>query len=73
MHLSPAQARFAYAWSLAVVEMVEARFGADAMNRLLDAEESETSGETALRQGLRTNFSDLDDATVAFLRQIYLQ
>jgi hypothetical protein len=73
VQLSPAQARFAYAWSLAVVEMIEARFGADGMNRLLDAEESETSAEAALREGLRTNFSDLDDATIAFLRQTYLQ
>jgi hypothetical protein len=73
VHLSPAQARFAYAWSLAVVEMIEVRFGADTMNRLLDAEESETSPERALREGLRSNFSDLDNATIEFLRQTYLQ
>ena len=73
VHLSPAQARFAYAWSLAVVEMIEVRFGADATNRLLDAEERETSPERALREGLRSNFSDLDNATIEFLRQTYLQ
>jgi tetratricopeptide (TPR) repeat protein len=73
VHLSAAQARFAYAWSLAVVETIEARFGADGINRLLTAEASETSGEAALREGLRANFSDLDDATIAFLKQTYLQ
>lgn len=73
VHLSPAQARFAYAWSLAVVETIEARFAADGINRLLDAEASEASGEAALREGLRTNFADLDDATISFLKQTYLQ
>ena len=73
VHLSPAQARFAYAWSLAVVETIEARFGADAMNHLLEAESNETSAEAALREGLRTNFADLDDATISFLKQTYLQ
>ena len=73
VHLSPAQARFAYAWSLAVVESIEARFNADAINRLLDAEASETSAEAALREGLRTNFADLDDVTIAYLKQTYLQ
>jgi tetratricopeptide (TPR) repeat protein len=73
MHLSTAQAGFAYAWSLAVVEMIESESGADAINRLLDAERSESSGEAALLQGLRTDFSGLDDATITFLRRTYLQ
>lgn len=73
MHLNSGQARYAYAWSLAVVETIEAQSGADAIDRLLDAERSESSGAAALLQGLRTNFSALDDATVAYLRQTYLQ
>jgi len=73
MHLNAPQARFAYAWSLAVVEGIEAQSGPDAIERLLDAERTESSPEAALLQGLRTSYSHLDEATVAYLRQTYLQ
>jgi hypothetical protein len=73
MCLSPGQARYAYAWSLAVVEMIEAEQGSDSINRLLEAERAESSREVALREGLRTNFSSLDEATVAYLKKTYLQ
>jgi len=72
MNLTAPQARFAYAWSLAVVEAIEAQSGSDAIDRLLDAERTETSGEIALREALHTNFSDLDDSTIVYLRQAYL-
>jgi tetratricopeptide (TPR) repeat protein len=71
MHLNSAQARYAYAWSLAVVEAIEAQFGPDAVDRLLDAVRTESSPDAALLQGLRTNFSALDDSTAAYLRQTY--
>jgi hypothetical protein len=58
---------------LAVVETIEAQSGPDAIDRLLDAERTESSGDAALLEGLRTNFSALDDATIAYLRQTYLQ
>jgi len=32
------------------------------INRLLEAQRTESSQEAALRQGLRMNFSELDDA-----------
>ena len=73
MRFSPGQARYAYAWSLAVVEMIEAREGGDGINRLLEAERVESSREAALREGLRMNFSSLDDATIEYLRKTYLQ
>jgi tetratricopeptide (TPR) repeat protein len=73
MHLNSGQARYAYAWALAVVETIEAQSGQDAIDHLLDAERSESSPDAALLQGLRTDFSALDDATVAYLRQTYLQ
>ncbi|HXT23227.1 MAG TPA: basic secretory protein-like protein [Candidatus Eisenbacteria bacterium] len=73
MRFSPGQARYAYAWSLAVVEMIEAQEGSDGVNRLLEAERRESSRETALREGLRMNFSRLDDATVEYLKTTYLQ
>jgi hypothetical protein len=73
MRLSDAQARFAYAWALAVVEAIEADSGSDGLGRLLDAERTESSTEGALLQALRTNYSGLDDSTVAYLRRTYLQ
>jgi tetratricopeptide (TPR) repeat protein len=73
MHLNAGQARYAYAWALAVVETIETQSGPDAIDRLLDAERTESSPDAALLQGLRTNFSALDDATAVYLRQTYLQ
>jgi tetratricopeptide (TPR) repeat protein len=73
MRLSDAQARFAYAWALAVVEAIEADSGSDRLDRLLDAVRTESSSEAALLQALRTTFSSLDDSTVEYLRRTYLQ
>jgi tetratricopeptide (TPR) repeat protein len=73
MVLSSGQARYAYAWALAVVEAIEADSGSDGLDRLLDAERTETSGENALLQALRTNYSSLDDSTADYLRRTYLQ
>jgi hypothetical protein len=72
MNLTAPQARFAYAWSLAVVEAIEAQSGLDAVDHLLDAERTEASGEAALLQALHTSFSGLDDTTIVYLRQTYL-
>jgi hypothetical protein len=73
MRFSPGQARYAYGWALAVVEMIEAQEGSDGINRLLEAERSESSREAALREGLRMNFQSLDDATIEYLKKTYLQ
>jgi tetratricopeptide (TPR) repeat protein len=73
MRFSAGQARYAYAWALAVVEMIEAEQGSDGINRLLEAERTETSREAALREGLRMNFSDLDDETIQYLKKTYLR
>ena len=72
MRFSAGQARYAYAWALAVVEMIEAQQGSDGVNRLLEAERTESSREAALREGLRMNFSDLDDETIQYLKKTYL-
>jgi tetratricopeptide (TPR) repeat protein len=73
MSLSVGQARFAYAWALAVVEAIEGTSGSDGLDRLLDSERTESTGEAALLQALRTSYSGLDDTTVDFLRKAYLQ
>ena len=70
--LTAPQARFAYAWSLAAVEAIEAQSGLGAIDRLLDAERTEPSSEAALRQALHIGFSGLDEATIAYLRQTSL-
>jgi len=59
MVLSSGQARYAYAWALAVVETIEADSGSDGLDRLIDAERTESSGENAMLQALRTNYSSL--------------
>jgi tetratricopeptide (TPR) repeat protein len=73
MKFSSAESWFSYQWSLAVVEGIAADSGSDGFERLLDAERTESSGEAALLQGLRTNYSSLDESTVAYLRRNYLQ
>jgi tetratricopeptide (TPR) repeat protein len=73
MKFSSAESWFSYQWSLAAVEGIEADSGSDGLDRLLDAERTESSGEAALLQGLRTNYSSLDEATIAYLRRTYLQ
>jgi len=60
-------------WALAAVETIESQQGSDGIIRLLEAQRTESSQEAALRQGLRMNFSELDDATVAYLKKIYSQ
>jgi len=60
-------------WALAVVETIESQQGSDGIIRPLEAQRTESSQEAALRQGLRMNFSELDDATAAYLKKIYSQ
>lgn len=71
MNMSNAESWFAYGWALATVETIQEQFGADGINRLLEAQRTESSQEAALRQGLRMNFSELDEATVAYLKKTY--
>jgi hypothetical protein len=70
-HLSAPQARFAYSWSLAVVESIIANSGIDGVNRLLDATRTESSPEDALREALRTNYEELATTAVEYLQQTY--
>lgn len=73
MGLSGAQAQFAYAWALAVVEAIESDSGSDGIGRLIDAMRTESTREDALRLALRTNFSSLDESTIEYLKRTYLQ
>jgi hypothetical protein len=73
MKFSSSESWFSYGWSLAVVESIEANSGSDGLDRLLDAMRAESSGEAALREALRTNYSSLDDSTAEYLQRTYLQ
>jgi tetratricopeptide (TPR) repeat protein len=72
-NLSGAQAQYAYAWALAVVESIEADSGGDGVGRLIDATRTESTSEEALHLALRTNYSGLDESTIEFLTRTYLQ
>ena len=73
MKFSSSESWFSYGWSLAVVESIEANSGSDGLDCLLDAMRAESSGEAALREALRTNYSSLDDSTAEYLQRTYLQ
>jgi predicted negative regulator of RcsB-dependent stress response len=69
--LSPAAARFAYAWGLAAVEYIIANSGTWGIERLFDRFDEDPSFESAMRASLQTNYADLERQTVAYLRQTY--
>jgi len=65
-------ARWAYAWSLASVESIIADSGMAGIERLLENLTTEFSVEAALRAALHTNYADLQQQTVRYLRRTYL-
>ena len=68
MGLSGFSASLAYAWSLAAIEAIVSQGGTSDISRLLDRISTEPSTEEALRQALHSDYSDLDQQTLAFLR-----
>jgi hypothetical protein len=72
MGLSGNTAAFAYAWSLALVESIIDAGGVSDISRLLDRIASSRSAEAALRETLRSDYSDLAQQTVVYLRRQYL-
>ena len=73
MGLSGNSAAFAYAWGLAVVESIIDAGGVSDISRLLDRIATSPSTETALQETLHSNYSDLQDQTVAYLKREYLR
>ena len=67
--LSQYQASFAYAWSLAAVESIVQTGGMSDVSRLLDAIASAPNTEEAMRETLRSDYNDLQQQTLAFVRQ----
>jgi tetratricopeptide (TPR) repeat protein len=69
MGLSAGSAAMAYAWSLAVVESIVQSGGMSDISRLLDCVGSAPSTEDAVRDALHSDYSDLQQQTIAYLRR----
>jgi hypothetical protein len=69
MGLSAGSAAMAYAWSLAVVESIVQSGGMSDISRLLDRVGSAPSTEDAVRETLHSDYSDLQQQTIAYLRR----
>jgi len=73
MGLSVNQAAFAYAYALAAVESIVQSGGVSDISRLLDRITSASSMNGALREALHSDYADLDQQTVAYLRKEYVR
>jgi hypothetical protein len=73
MSLSGSAASFAYAYSLAAVESIIESGGISDVNRLLDRIATGQSMDAALRDALHSDYSDLDQQTITYLRHEYLR
>ena len=71
MNLSRDAASNAYAWSLAVVEMIMTVDGVNDMERILERLGTGSSTEDALRAVLHDDYPELMLTTVQFLRKAY--
>ena len=72
MGLSGDAAVFAYAWALAAVETIVETQGRSDLERLLDQVAVMPSTEAALKESLRSDYSDLEQQTIAYLRRTYM-
>ncbi len=66
-------AGFAYAWSLAVVESMIQAGGVGDLSRLLDRIATSPSTEAAVRETLHSDYSDLEQQAVTYLKREYLR
>lgn len=73
MGLSGGAARFAYSYALAAVETIIQSGGISDISRLIDRISTASSTEAALREVLHTDYSDLDEQTIAYLRHEYVR
>lgn len=73
MALSGGAASFAYAYSLAAVEAIIQSGGISDVSRLLDRVATASSMDAAIRDALHSDYADLDQQTVTYLRHEYLR
>jgi len=69
MGLSGSSAQMAYAWSLAVVESIVQVGGVSDLSLLLDRVASASSIEEAVRDALHSDYADLQQQTIVYLRR----
>jgi len=69
MGLPGGAAATAYAWSLAVVESIIQNGGVSDISRLLEHVATAPSTEEAAREVLRSDYADLQQQAIAFLRR----
>lgn len=72
MGLSGNSAGMAYAWSLAVVESIVQNGGISDVSQLIDKTATAPTPEDAVRQALHCDYDDLQQQTVDYLRNQYL-
>ena len=73
MGFSGNTASFAYAWALAVVESIIDQGGVSDISRLIDRIATAPSTEAAAKEVLHSNYDDLNQQTVAYLKHAYLR
>ncbi len=72
MQLSGPIAGYAYAWALANVEYIVQVGGMGDLERILNRIAQGNSTESAVQEAMHSNYDDLEQATVAYLRKTYL-
>ena len=73
MGLSGDQARVAYAWGLSVTEYIVSTDGMRDIERLLDHIASDSNAETAAKNVLHMEYSELEEETIKYLRKNYVR
>jgi tetratricopeptide (TPR) repeat protein len=73
MRLSSEVAAYAYAWALANIEYIVQADGMGDLERILDRIAEGSSTEGAVQEVLHSNYQDLAQATVNYLRKTYVQ
>jgi hypothetical protein len=72
MVLPPDSVALAYSWSLAIVESMIQSGGITDISRLLDRLAAAPSPEAAVRETLNSDYADLEQQTIAYLKRAYL-
>jgi tetratricopeptide (TPR) repeat protein len=73
MNFSGDTAKWAYRWSLGVVEYIVQTGGMSDLQRILDRLAAGASAEAAVRGVLRLRYSELGQETATYLKKTYLQ
>src|SRR5262249_50148251 len=73
MKFSNNKGSYAYAWSLANVEMIIQTNGTGDIEQLLDRIATGEPTESALRNALHSDYDDLMQSTAEYLRKTYLR